>query len=217
MISCWLKKLLGSDETENLGKLVPLIIFFVVWVVGAIAKAAQKGKKGTEEAAEGQEKRKPGFDDLAKKIRERYAQAQKEAGREVQQEENEQFSPPVRSSQPEPSPPRRPEPRPTRKPAYQMQNAPEQEEPKLRVVNILEKPDVGTPLPVDKPVSQKVEPGLQRVDALTLENVKASGEVEIHHQHPYLAELAKQYATQNGLRKAILNYEILGPPLALRD
>jgi hypothetical protein len=98
-----------------------------------------------------------------------------------------------------------------------MQNAPEQEGPKLRVVKILEKPDVGTPLSVVKPVLRKVEPGLQRVDALTPENVKTSGEMEIHHQHPYLAELAKQYATQNGLRKAILNYEILGPPLALRD
>ena len=117
MISYWLNKVLGSDETENLGKLVPLIVFFVIWVVGAIAKAAQKGKKGTQEQpTEGQEKHEPGFGDIAKKIRERYAHAQKEVGREVQQEENEQFSPPVRSSQPGPSPPRRPEPGPSRKP-----------------------------------------------------------------------------------------------------
>lgn len=35
--------------------------------------------------------------------------------------------------------------------------------------------------------------------------------------HPYLAELAEQYADPDGLRKAILHYEILGTPLALRE
>ncbi len=215
-MSYWLDKLLCSNDTENIGKIVPLIIFFVIWVVGAIAKVAQKGKKGEEkDLSQGQENAEPGFDDLAKKIRERYAEAQKEAGREAQEQENEQFQPPARASQPKPPPPRRPEPIPTRKPAYPMQSTPEQEGPKLRVVKGLEKPNVA-PLPADKPVLQKVEPGLQRVDALTPENAKVSGEVEIIH-HQYLSELAEQYATQDGFRKAILNYEILGPPLALRD
>ena len=93
-----------------------------------------------------------------------------------------------------------------------MQSMPEQEEPKLSVVKDPEKPDVGTPLPVDKPTLQKVKLDLQRVDALT----KVSSEVKIHYQHPYLLELAEQYATQDGFRKAILNYEILGPPVSLR-
>ncbi len=53
--------------TENLGKLAPLVIFFVIWLFGAIAKAAQKGKKGTEEeSAKGQEKHEPGFDGYGK-------------------------------------------------------------------------------------------------------------------------------------------------------
>ena len=134
MISYWLNKVLGSDETENLGKLVPLIIFFVIWLFGAIAKAAQKDKKGTQkQPTEGQEKHEPGFGDLAKKIRERYAQAR----------ENEQFQPPARASQPKPPPPRRPEPIPTRKPAYPIQSTPEQEGPTLRVVKGLEEPNVG--------------------------------------------------------------------------
>ena len=214
-MSYWLNKVLGSDQTENLGKLVPLIIFFVIWLFGAIAKAAQKGKKGTEKAAEGQEKHELGFDDLAKKIRERYAEAQKEAGGEVQERENEQFFPPARSPQPETPLPRRPESGPPRKPAYQMQSTPEQEGPKLRVVKGLEEPGVGTPLPVDKPILQKVEPDLQKLDALTSENAKVSGEVEIIHHH-YISELAEQYSTADGFRKAILNYEILGPPVALR-
>jgi hypothetical protein len=219
MISYWLDKVLGAnDDGNNLAKLAPLVIFFVIWLFGAIAKAVQKGKKGTaEEPAEGQKKHESGFDGLAKKIRERYAEAQKEAGREVQEEENEQFQPPARSPQPKIPPPLRSEPIPTRKPAYQMRNTSEQEGPTLRVVRGLEQTNVHTPLTVDKPTLQKLEPGLQRVDALTPENAKISSEPEIHHQHPYLAELVEQYATQDGFRKAILNYEILGPPLALRD
>lgn len=205
----WLNKLLGSNDTDNLSKIAPLVIFFVIWLFGAIAKAAQKGKKGTEEkSAGGQEKHEPGFDGLAKKIRERYAEAPKEAGRAAQQKKNEQFQPPAKAPQPKPPPPRRPEPRPTRKPAYPMQSTPEQEGPKLKVVKGLEKPNVGTPLPVDKPT-------LQKVDALTPENAKVSSEVEIIH-HQYLSELAEQYSTADGFRKAILNYEILGPPVALR-
>ena len=219
MIIYWLDKVLGvNDDGNNLAKLAPLVIFFVIWLFGAIAKAAQKRKKGTEEeSAKGQEKHESGFDGLVKKIRERYAEAQKEAGRAAQEKENEQFPPPVRSSQPKIPPPRRPEPIPTRKPAYQMRNTSEQEGPTLRVVRGLEQTNVRTPLTVEKPTLQKVELYLQKVDALTPKNAKVSGEVEIHHQHPYLAELAEQYATRDGFRKAILNYEILGPPLALRD
>ena len=215
-MSYWLDKVLGSDETENLGKLVPLVIFFVIWLLGAIAKA-RSGKKGEEKGlSEGQKKQEPGFDDLAKKIRERYSAAKEQASRAAQQEENEQFQPPAMIPQPKP-PPRRPEPIPAKKPVtYSMQSTPEQEGPTLRVVKGLEQSKVGTHLTVEKPTLQKVEPGLQKVDALTSENAKVSSEVEIIH-HQYLSELAEQYSTADGFRKAILNYEILGPPLALRD
>jgi hypothetical protein len=217
MMSYWLDKMLGADnDTDNLTKLVPLVIFFVIWLFSAIAKAAQKGKKGEEkELSEGQEEQKPSFDDLAKKIRERYSAAKGQVKIEAQQGGNEQFQSPARMPQPKP-PPRRPEPIPTRRPAYQMQSTPEQEGPTLRVVKGLEQSKVGTHLTVEKPTLQKVEPGLQKVDALTSENAKVSSEVEIIH-HQYLSELAEQYATQDGFRKAILNYEILGPPLSLRD
>ena len=178
-------------------------------------------EQATQNTADAQntaiEQHESGFDGLAKKIRERYAEAQKEAGRAAQERENEQFSPPVRSSQPKIPPPRGPEPIPTRKPAYQMRNTSEQEGPTLRVVRGLEQTNVRTPLAVEKPTLQKVELYLQKVDALTPKNANVSSEVEIHHQHPYLAELAEQYATRDDLRRAILNYEILGPPLALRD
>jgi hypothetical protein len=42
-------------------------------------------------------------------------------------------------------------------------------------------------------------------------------EVDITSHHPYLTELAEQYTEPDGLRKAILHYEILGTPLALRE
>jgi hypothetical protein len=237
MMSYWLDKMLSAnDDGNNLSKLAPLVIFFVIWVVGAIAKAAQKGKKGTEEEpAKEQAKQEPGFDELAKKIRERYAEAKKEAGREVKQAENERLQPPasLRQQAPpiSPSPARYPaapkqpmfevtratgQPQTKEPAAYSMQSTPEQEGPTLRVVKGLEQTNVGTHLKVEKPTLQKVEPGLQKVDAITSENAKVSGEVEIIH-HQYLSELAAQYATQDGFRKAILNYEILGPPISLRE
>jgi len=213
MIGYWLEKILGSNDMDNLGKFVPILIFFVIWLFGAIAKA-KAGKKGeVKELSEGQEEQEPGFDDLAKKIRERYSAAKEQAKKEAQKGENEQFSPPARSFQPKPPPARRPEPIPAKKPITPPVYA--QEGPTLKVVKGLGKPDVGTPVTVEKPTLQKVEPGLQKVDAITSENAKVSSEMEIIH-HQYLLELAEQYATQDGFRKAVLNYEILGPPVSLR-
>jgi hypothetical protein len=214
MMSYWLDKMLGAnDDGNNLGKFAPLLIFFVIWLFGAIAKA-KAGKKGeVKELSEGQEEQEPGFDDLAKKIRERYSAAKEQAKKEAQQGGNEQFSPPARSYQPKPPPARRPEPIPAKKPITPPVYA--QEGPTLKVVKGLQQANVGGHLTVEKPTLQKVEPGLQRVDALTSENAKVSSEVEIIH-HQYLSELAEQYSTADGFRKAILNYEILGPPVSLR-
>jgi len=189
----WLDKVLGADnDTDNFTKLVPLVIFFVIWLFGAIAKA-RSGKKGEEkELSESQEEQKPGFDKLAKKIRERYTAAREQARRAAEQEENKQFQPPAMVPQPKPAIPRRSEPIPAKKP-------------------------IAPPMYSQEGPTLKVGPDLHKVDALTSENAKASGEVVIHQQHSYLAGLAEQYATQDGFRKAILNYEILGPPLALRE
>jgi hypothetical protein len=215
MMSYWLDKILGADnDTDNLTKLAPLVIFFVIWLFAAIAKA-RAGKKGEEkELSEGHEKPQPSFDDLAKKIRERYSAAKEQARRAAEQDENERLEPLAQAPQPK-SPPRRPEPMPAKQPIAPPMYA--QEGPTLKVVDGLEWANVGTPITVEKPTLQKVEPDLHKVDAITSENAKVSSEVEIHQQHPYLAELAEQYATKGGLRKAILNYEILGPPLALRE
>jgi hypothetical protein len=193
MMSYWLDKLLGdNDDWNNLSKSAPLVIFFVIWLFSAIAKARAGKKGGEKELSEGQEEQKPSFDDLAEKIRERYSAAKEQANRGVQQGENASSQPPARTPQSKPPPPRRPEPIPAKKP-------------------------VAPPMYSQEGPTLKVEPDLHKVDAITPENAKVSSEVEIHQQHSYLAELAEQYATQDGFRKAILNYEILGPPLALRE
>ena len=213
-MSYWLDKMLGAnDDGNNLAKFAPLLIFFVIWVFGAIAKS-RAGKKGeVKELSEGQEEQEPGFDDLAKKIREHYSAAKELVKKEAQQGGNEQYQPPARPYQPKPPPAHRPEPIPAKKPITPPVYA--QEGPMLKVVNGLEWTSVGTPLTVEKPTLQKVEPGLHKVDALTSENAKVSGDVEIIH-HQYLSELGEQYSTADGFRKAILNYEILGPPVSLR-
>jgi hypothetical protein len=230
MMSYWLDKVLGADnDTDNFTKLVPLVIFFVIWLFSAIAKASQKGKKGEEkELPEGQKKQEPSFDDLAKKIRERYAAAKEQVQREAQQGGNEQFQPPAMASQPKP-PPASPtqsmaSPRPpmfevtraTGRPEVKKQVTYAPEGPTLKVVKGLQNTNVGDHLEIEKPTMQKVDSALQKVDELTSENAKVSSEVEIIH-HQYLSELVEQYATQDGFRKAILNYEILGPPLSLRE
>jgi hypothetical protein len=232
MISYWLDKVLGADDDgHNLSKLAPLVIFFVIWLLGAIAKASQKGKKGKEkELSEGQEKQEPGFDELAKKIRERYAAAKEQAQREVQQGGNEQFQPPARTPQPKPLPAAASPTQPMaslRSPMFEVTRAAGESEvkkpvtyahegPTLKVAKGLQNSNVGDHLEIEKPNLLKVDSTLQKVDAITSENAKVSAEVEIIH-HQYLSELAEQYTTQDGFRKAILNYEILGPPLSLRE
>ena len=213
MMGYWLDKVFANDDGNNLAKFAPLVIFFVIWLFGAIAKA-RSGKKGVEEKpTESKDKHQPGFDDLAKKIRERYSAAKEQARRAAEQEENEQFQPPAMVPQPKPAISRRTEPIPDKKPIAPPMYS--QEGPTLKVVDGLEWTNVDTPITVEKPTLQKVEPDLHKVDTITSENAKVSGEVEIIH-HQYLLELAEQYATQDGFRKAILNYEILGPPVSLR-
>ncbi len=234
----WLEKVLGADDDgNNLTKLAPLVIFFVIWLVSAIAKASQKGKKGEEgKSAEGQEKHQPDFDELAKKIRERYTAA-KEQARRAAEEENGRLEPPAQAPRPNaaatpyrtvPSAsPIQPAAGP-KSPMFEVAKTAGQpqikkpvtyapEGPTLKVVKGLQNANVGDHLEIEKPNLLKVDSTLQKVEEITSENAKVSSEVEIHQQHPYLAELAEQFTHADGFRKAILNYEILGPPLSLRD
>ncbi len=229
MMSDWLNKLLAADDDGNgLGKLVPLIIIFVIWVISAISKAAQKRKKGAETETEPpEESEETSFDELAKKIRQRYAEAKEQAAknREAQQGGKTPQQPPAKPVKPTTAPVT---PRPaTTAPSSRYETSAKQpmyevtklsEEATLRVVKSLEKPAVNVPVKVERPVLDKVEPAIKKIEGIHSDVPMVSTEAEIlYMEHPYLAELAAQYATRDGFRKAILNYEILGPPLSLRD
>jgi hypothetical protein len=213
-------KLLASDEDNNLTKLVPLLIFFVIWVVGAIAKAAQKGKKGEEEeATESQEKHEPSFDDLAKKIRERYGQAKEQAKKNMDMQQGVKTGqpPPARATQIRQPPPRRPMPEPTRRPVISARHSVQYEEgPTLRVVKELEKPAVNVPVALEKQILERVEPGLEKVEGITSDVPMVTTQGGPKEPH-FLSELSAQFLSTDNLRKAILNYEILGPPLSMRE
>jgi hypothetical protein len=93
-----------------------------------------------------------------------------------------------------------------------------QDGPTLKVVKGLEKPAVNVQVGVEKPILEKVDSGIERVEGITSDVPMVSTAAEIPHmESPYLSELAAQYSTRDGFRKAILSYEILGPPIALRQ
>lgn len=219
--------LAADDDGSNWGKLVPLLIFFVIWAVSAISKAVQKGKKGDEiEQQPSEESDEQSFDDLAKKIRERYQQAKEEAMKKQESRQGGQTGqqPPARQTKEIPSP--RPASSITRteypaipkSPSFEktVSSAGASEGPTIRVVKTLEKPSVNVELGLQKPMLEKVEPGLEKVEGITPDVPMVTTEVGMKQSH-YLAELAEHYSSTDGLRKAILNYEILGPPVGLRQ
>jgi hypothetical protein len=221
MMSELLNRLLAADDDgTNFGKLVPLIIFFAIWALSAISKAFQKGKKGTETEPEpSEEGEEPSFDDLARKIRERYAEAKEQAAKRASEQGGETTQqPPARPAKPAAAPvaPRlaTTTPAPSYQPMFEVTKP--LEEPTLRVVKGLEQPSISVPLTIERPTLHRVEPSIERVEGITSNVPMVSTEVH-RAMNPYLAELAAQLATQDGFSKAILNYEILGPPIALRE
>jgi len=215
MISNLLYKLLGQDnDKDNFTKLAPLIIFFVIWLVGAIVKAVQKSKAGTqqpEKPTKPREKQEPSFEELAKKIQQKYARAKEEARRAAQEREIEEAKPPIGRIEPKPVIQIKPQPQQeiAAKPAVATY-----ESPTIRVLKNLESPEA--PVTVERPVLENVEPIFEKAEGLTPEGATVSTEPEIIH-HEYLRELIGQYSTTDGFRKAILSYEILGKPVGMRE
>lgn len=75
-----------------------------------------------------------------------------------------------------------------------------------------------TPEPASKPQIQpettpQVEPTIAPTKKLGEEQAAAAEIPATHH----LSDLLSDYADPDKLRRAILHYEILGPPLSLRD
>jgi hypothetical protein len=62
---------------------------------------------------------------------------------------------------------------------------------------------------IEKPSTEQLVPSLAGEQPTEM--------VHTVEPHPYLADIAEQYSDPDGLRKALLHYEILGTPLALRE
>ncbi len=78
---------------------------------------------------------------------------------------------------------------------------------------VIEEPVVQEPPPVMKPVSfTPVE--LSEIKEQHPAETITAGEIEYK---PFIRELVKQYSSIEDLRRAILHYEILGPPVSLRE
>jgi hypothetical protein len=224
MMSEWLNRILAADDSNNWGKLVPLVIFFVIWALSAVSKAFQKKKGAETEPRPSEEAEEPSFDDLARKIRERYAEAKDQAEKKATGRGGETAQqPPARPAVKPPAAPRPasvviPPPRYQAAPKPMFEVTKQPEGPTLKVVKGLEGPAVNVPVGVEKPILQRVEPGIEKVEGITAEVPMVSTETgTIYKENPYLTELMEQYSTRDGFRKAILNYEILGPPISMRD
>ncbi len=66
------------------------------------------------------------------------------------------------------------------------------------------------------PVVEKPPPVLEPVSAASIKKTALYEEKSPAGSISYLTELAEQYKDKDGLRKAILHYEILGKPVGLR-
>jgi hypothetical protein len=200
----------NKELMDKISQLAPFIIIGMIWLFSAIAKVVA-GKKGEQPQTEQKLKAKPaqpGFNNLINIVRQKYAEVQEQIRKESEQGAK-RIEPPAQTSFEEPSQPARPRPAtvPPRQPRPQY---------KLSV----------TPGPVqmEKTISptllEKTIPVAQEdidITITSLKEVKISEPIHKLGPYPYMTELLKGYAQPNGLRKAFLNYEIFGKPLALRD
>jgi hypothetical protein len=185
----------SKELIDKLSEIAPIIIIGAIWLFGAIAKAVAAGKKGQQPEPEQKARGKPhqpDFDDLVKIVRERYTAAREQAKWGAE----------------EPAVMPRPTPQPYQVPA-QPARVEAETVPKLPFVEVT--------IPAVTPKVEK--PSLEQLAPSLAEEHPAESDAVISttSPHPYLTELAEQYTEPDGLRKAILHYEILGKPLALRE
>jgi len=199
-----LSKIIAANNKELIDKLTelaPIIIIGLLWLFGAIAKAVAEGRKGKETQPQPRPQqplakpKQPDFAEFIKTVKEQYTQAKEQVKKQA---EEEIYRPPPSGV------------RPSEKPSLKAIEWTVPQKPQ-------NKPPV-KPAPVRmEAVKQKIAKSLieQPLEDLTKEQLTL--EIHADEPHPYLAELAEQFANTDGLRKAILNQEILGKPLALRD
>ena len=184
----------GNETIDNIMEVLPFIIIGGLWLLGAIAKTIQASKKAEQRPGQPKKpaiKRQP--EDLAGFIRivkEQYASAKQQATKAIEKPLAVQTPKPVAKP----------------KPIYEVTTP--------SVQPMIEKPVVEELKPALKPASVVSEELPEIKEEHPVEPPIAAG-AEIT-QSKYLTELAKQYANVDDLRKAILHYEILGPPVTLR-
>jgi hypothetical protein len=183
----------SKEIMDKLSEIAPIIIIGAIWLFGAIAKAVAAGRKKGQQPEPEQKTRakphQPDFNDFVKIVRERYTAARKQAKWETEA--------PAVMPRPAPKPYRVPTP-----PAgMEVETTPKP--PLIEVTIPAAQPEI------EKPSAEQPVPSL--VGERLTEMVHAA------EPHPYLADIAEQYSDPDGLRKALLHYEILGTPLALRE
>lgn len=192
-----------SDSKETIDKIMEVVPFIVIgglWLLGAIAKTVQASSKKSEQKDPLKKAvKRPQPENLADFIRivkEQYASARAQTMKAAEKSYVAQ------------QPSAWPKPRVAVKPPLIEVTTPA-EQP------VFEKPPVKEPPLALEPVSvTSAGPAETKVEHPA--EMTAVSEIHETHPHPYLAELTKQFADADGLRKAVLYSEILGRPLALR-
>ena len=180
----------SKEIIDKLSEIAPIIIIGAIWLFGAIAKAVAAGKKGQQPQVEQKARAKPhqpDFNDFVKIVRERYSAAREQVKRESQA--------PAVMPRPVPKPYQAPTPTPP---------------PGIEVETPLVEVTIPSVQPkIVKPSTEQLVPSLAGEQLTEM--------VHTVEPHPYLSDIVEQYSDPDGLRKALLHYEILGTPLALRE
>lgn len=213
----------NKEVMDKISELAPIIIIGLIWLFSAIAKVVA-GKKGEQPQVGQKTAVKPGFENLINIVRQKYAEAQEQIRKESEQGAK-RIEPPAQTSVERHSQPAQPRPAtaPPQPPRYQykqsfatgpMQSHGPRHMPPISSATMQRDKVIKPPLfeetipaaqeEIDKPVPLPKE-------------VKIAGPIHKIGPHQYMTELLKQYAEPEGLRKAFINYEIFGKPIALRD
>ena len=185
----------GKETIDKLMEVAPFIVIGGLWLLGAIAKTVQARKKSEQTGLQKKPviKRQPqNLADFIRIVKEQYASAKEQATKGAEQSS---VMRPVSQTVTRPRPP-----------MFEVTTAAGQP--------AIEKPVVKEPSSVQEPVSLAPAELTEIKEEHPAETVSEATEIA---QSQYLRELAKQYANVDDLRKAILHYEILGPPVALRE
>jgi len=209
-----LEKILAEDSNamDKLMEVAPFIIIGVIWILGAVAKAVQAGAKRKPQVEQEKiklaRKSKGGLHDFIMIVKQRYAAAMEQATKAAESRP----TPPKPKQRPGQKPPA-----PAYRPSYKASGRPAKKTG--RPLLIMEKDIEGRPQPGSvKPIYQQPAP-VETPEQITPAepSMLSYDKTQPVAEDNMLFVLARQYGSAEDLRKAILHYEILGKPIALRE